>query len=380
MKIKKTQNLVIVVLFLLSLPGSIVAQAGNHFCGDGAGNSYMTGSWNTFCGNYAGFKNTTGYANSFFGFHAGFENTTGSNNTFLGFRAGYANTEGNSNAFVGYNAGCANTTGVSNIFIGYGAGKSNITGSNNTFLGVRAGYSNTTGDYNTFLGREAGKSNTTANSNTFVGYQAGIDNIGGQENIFLGFQAGKSNAEGDRNIFIGSTAGHNNGGTDNVFIGYQAGYLELGSGKLYIANGKYPSDALIYGDFYNDKVGINTTSPAYELDVNGTVRADDFIEYSDIRLKKDVKTIEKALDQITRLRGVTFHWKDKKNGNGQQLGVIAQEVEKIFPQVVSTGGSGYKSVAYSNLVAPLIEAVKELKAENETLKARLEAIEKKLKD
>lgn len=61
---------------------------------------------------------------------------------------------------------------------------------------------------------------------------------------------------------------------------------------------------------------------------------------------------------------------------GTQIGVIAQEVETVFPELVHTDKEGYKSVSYSNLVAPLIEAVKELKQQNETLNNRVEALEK----
>jgi hypothetical protein len=378
MKIKKTQNLVIIVLFLLSLPGSIGAQADrNHFCGDYAGYYNTTGNWNTFCGDFAGYVNTTG-----------------SWNTFCGNFAGRFNTTGNANSFFGFHAGLSNTTGYHNTFLGVHAGNFNTTGIRNTFVGYDAGYSNTTGGYNTFLGKTAGYSNTIGMDNTFLGMNAGCYNTEGTANTFLGREAGCYNTTGNYNTFLGRNAGYRNTtGSGNVFLGYNAGFYETGSDKLYIANGSASGDVLIYGDFSSGKVGINTTSPYYELDVNGTI-CGTFCSGSDIRLKKDVKPIEKALDQIARLRGVTFHWKDKKNDNGQQVGVIAQEVEKVFPQVVSTGGSGYKSVAYSNLVAPLIEAVKELKtrnekaikaikelkAENETLKARLEAIEKKLKD
>ncbi len=115
---------------------------------------------------------------------------------------------------------------------------------------------------------------------------------------------------------------------------------------------------------------------------------------SDLRLKNNINPITNALDKISNLRGVKFHWNDKTKDNGQQLGVIGQEVEKVFPEVVSTDDRGYKAVAYSNLVAPLIEAVKELKsqnekayksikelkAENDSLKARIETLEKKIKN
>ena len=82
---------------------------------------------------------------------------------------------------------------------------------------------------------------------------------------------------------------------------------------------------------------------------------------SDSRYKKEIQTLPSALQNILSLRGVSYYWKDRDD-NAQQIGVIAQEVEKIYPQLVHTNEDGYKSVAYSNLVAPLIEAVKELHA------------------
>ena len=82
---------------------------------------------------------------------------------------------------------------------------------------------------------------------------------------------------------------------------------------------------------------------------------------SDSRYKKEIQNLPSALKNILSLRGVSYYWKDRDD-NAQQIGVIAQEVEKIYPQLVHTNEDGYKSVAYSNLVAPLIEAVKELHA------------------
>ena len=71
---------------------------------------------------------------------------------------------------------------------------------------------------------------------------------------------------------------------------------------------------------------------------------------------------------------MAFYWKDKAKGSGQQMGVIAQDVEKVFPQLVVTNDNGFKSVNYPGLVAPLIEAVKELKADNDKLREADEAL------
>ena len=95
--------------------------------------------------------------------------------------------------------------------------------------------------------------------------------------------------------------------------------------------------------------------------------------FSDRRLKSDIKTIENGLEKVEQLRGVTYIRDDNVDG-GQQLGVIAQEVEEVFPQVVRTADDerGTKSVDYGRLTGALIEAVKELSAKVKELEARLD--------
>jgi hypothetical protein len=122
-------------------------------------------------------------------------------------------------------------------------------------------------------------------------------------------------------------------------------------------------------------VGIGTTSPSYTLHVNGSVAGTSaYVNLSDKRYKKDILPIENALDKILALNGVTFNW-DKENtdmnlDDNNHIGLLAQDVEEIIPQVVSTGTdeNKTKSVAYTDLIPVLIEAIKELKAEIEILK------------
>lgn len=99
---------------------------------------------------------------------------------------------------------------------------------------------------------------------------------------------------------------------------------------------------------------------------------------SDKRRKENIKTLDNSLEKISKIRGVSFDWKDKKErGDQTQYGVIAQEVQEVFPElVVKEDNSDYLTVNYQGMIGPLIEAVKELKAENEDLKKRLEALEK----
>ena len=101
-----------------------------------------------------------------------------------------------------------------------------------------------------------------------------------------------------------------------------------------------------------------------ELDASGNlVATGNVTAYSDARLKTDVDTIENALDKVTKLRGVSY---TKLDTQERGIGVIAQEIEEVIPEVVQDGA--YKSVAYGNIVGVLIEAIKELKSEIDELK------------
>lgn len=96
---------------------------------------------------------------------------------------------------------------------------------------------------------------------------------------------------------------------------------------------------------------------------------------SDARLKADVTPVEDALSRITALRGVSFEWADDQREAGRHLGVIAQEVEQQFPELVGVDDEGYRTVDYSGLVAPLIEAVKTQQGTIEAQGDRIQALE-----
>ena len=115
-------------------------------------------------------------------------------------------------------------------------------------------------------------------------------------------------------------------------------------------------------------VGIGTTNPTSALQVAGTVSAQDFNTTSDQSLKINIATIEDALEKIELIRGVEFNW--SKSPHAPSMGVIAQEVESVFPELVAD--TNPKQVNYNGLIGVLIESVKELKAENEVLRAMLE--------
>ena len=104
------------------------------------------------------------------------------------------------------------------------------------------------------------------------------------------------------------------------------------------------------------------------LHLSGTANAANFNTTSDATLKTNVETLSGSLDAVKSLRGVSFDWLE--NG-GSEIGVIAQEVEAVLPDVVSTNDEGIKSVKYGNMVAVLIEAIKEQQLRIEALEAQL---------
>jgi hypothetical protein len=148
-----------------------------------------------------------------------------------------------------------------------------------------------------------------------------------------------------------------------------------------------------------DRIGIGTSAPNYKLEVNGDINAIGNVKAngsnltSDQRLKKNIQAMNAQLDKLSQLKGVSYEWRtdefpSRNFENGKQLGVIAQEVEKIYPELVKEGKDGYKSVNYSGLLAPVIEAVKELKQQkdaeiqslreqNAKLESRIKALEGK---
>lgn len=140
------------------------------------------------------------------------------------------------------------------------------------------------------------------------------------------------------------------------------------------------------------RVGIGTESPAFKLDVAGAAHASSFPTSSDARLKTNILPVTGVLDRLEAVRVVSFDWNRRYQAMGRatghrEIGVIAQDVEAVFPELVTTWGEdGYRAVDYGRMAALLIEATKELraeqegeiadlKAENADLEARIAALE-----
>ncbi|HMV85602.1 MAG TPA: tail fiber domain-containing protein [Blastocatellia bacterium] len=335
----------------------LTANSLSFFAGLGAG-AVATGGQNTYVGANAGAATTLGNFNSFFGFNAGAATVTEFNNSYFGARAGEV-SHGFNSAFFGTDAGKVNNTGVNNTFIGAFAGIANTIGNNNVFVGQSTGEANTAGIENVFVGRKAGNTNTTGSDNTIIGTDADV----GSNNL--------SNATA-----LGSQA-----------LVTQSNSLVLGS-----ING-------VNGATAGTSVGIGTTAPADLLDVNGDIRVGDSGTNgclknnsggvitgtcsSDLRFKQNVTAFPRLLNRFAQLRPVHFYWRgaefpDKHFGTEQSYGLIAQEVEQVLPELVSTDAQGFKQVDYSKLPLLTIQAVKELKAQNDALQAANRELQQRL--
>ena len=136
----------------------------------------------------------------------------------------------------------------------------------------------------------------------------------------------------------------------------------------------------------NVGIGFGAQNPAFQLDVSGPAHASSFPTSSDARLKTDVEQLTGVLPKLDRIRGVSFEWNELCESLGRstghrEIGVIAQDVEAAFPELVTTwGDEGYKAVDYGRLTGVLIEAIKELKEENRMLKQRQDMLEAQLQN
>ena len=146
----------------------------------------------------------------------------------------------------------------------------------------------------------------------------------------------------------------------------------------------YSDDNFIFVVANGTGTSDDNTLNIFTIDKEGNVTAKDFIKSSDMRLKTNINTMTGALDNVLKLRGVTFNWKETSN-NSLQYGFIAQEMEKVFPDLVGTDSNGFKTINYSGVIPVLTEAIKtqqeeieSLKSENEQLKSTLEQLLKRV--
>ena len=376
--------------------------------------SNTTGFYNTANGANALYSNTTGFYNTANGAYALNVNSGGGNNTANGYQALQFNTTGGNNTANGMNALQFNTTGWYNTANGVGALQDNTTGSNNTVNGMNALQFNKTKfestaigyyamrnadntvtaaiSYNTAVGAYSlqGSATPSANTglrNTALGHSSLLGMTSGSGNIGVGYNAGSAITTGSNNVVIGSNTGATFAtGSNNISINDGAGNERIrviaggnvGVGtatpgaRLDVDDTGTTTSAIIVpragnftGTTVNGMIRYNSTSTLFEFYQNGA-----WVNYttvSDGRLKTNVEPVVNGLDIVNQLNPVFYNWdrshpKASSFADKHEVGFIAQEVEKVLPEVVNKGEDSYRSVEYGKIVSVVVAAVKELYA------------------
>jgi len=288
---------------------------------------------------------TGGFYNSAFGFLSLLSNADASFNTGAGAGTLLSNTA-DENTATGAGALLSNTIGENNTANGTFALFTNTEGSSNTATGDSALFSNTTGSFNTASGQSALFINTTGNANTAIGASALLSNTTGSGNTVIGDLALEHNTTGSSNVALGFSAGINQTtGSDNIYIGFNMGTAGE-SDACYIASifGQTSSAGIPVLINSNNKLGTTTSSK---------------------RFKEDIKAMGAVSEALFSLQPVTFHYKKEIDpASTSQLGLVAEDVEKVNPDLVvrDKEGKAY-SVRYDQVNAMLLnEFLKEHRA------------------
>lgn len=346
-----------------------------------------TGGSNTASGYYALNENTTGSVNTAFGANALQHTTIGNRNTAVGPDALITNITGSFNIAIGNAADVTATNLVKAVAIGYNA---KVAASNSMVLGgtgadvVNVGIGLTTPAYKLHLG----------NANTGIrieGPAAAASggtalSIGSYGDIVIdnaGTPGGRLVVKENGNVGIGSPLAERPLTITNTVYGEKIQFIKTALGEAGIAS--YAADLRIYAEQSGSKVSFGTfasnvftelgrfqQSGAIVLSINGNLWANGTTYASDERFKKNITAITTPLQKLEKLNGVEYEMKTEEFSSnqfqpGRQIGLLAQNVEKIIPEAVSETG-GYKGVDYARLVPLLIEAIKEQQKEINQLK------------
>jgi len=288
----------------------------------------------------------------------GAANTAMGTDVLLNLTSGYYNTG------AGYFALYSNQSGGYNTAYGAAALFEN-TGSSNTALGAFALEVNGSGGGNTAIGYEALGSNTGGGDNTAVGQQALLNNSGGLFNVAIGQGALQANVSGSSNTAIGDTALFSATGSGNIAIGGKSG-LSLGAGNNNIYLGSSGGASSESGAIRIGGTAQTATyvSGIYATQVTGsavyvTSSGQLGVLASSERFKTDVAPMGSATLQLRQLRPVTFQLKTDVSGT-RQFGLIAEEVDKVYPELVIRDGSGkIQGIRYEELAPMLLNAVQQ---------------------
>ena len=237
-----------------------------------------------------------------------------------------------------------------------GSGYSNLGPSGDINLTSGSGYNTAGGNINIIAGQTSCWAQTS-NSHSDVNIQGGAN--------LVAADASSINLQGGGTVGVGCPTANANGG--NLILKSGIGTGTGSQGNIQLLNGN---------------VGIGTSAPTQKLHVVGNICYTGAIAAcSDIRYKTDISPIRNPLEKIMQMQGVTYDWKIKEYpnmnfSNKLQIGFIAQDVEKIFPEMVFTDDAGYKSIDYSRLTPVLVETIKDQQKQINELFKRVETLEK----
>lgn len=328
-------------------------------------------------------------------------------NTALGFNSLGANTTGPWNTAVGYSALANNTTADRNTAVGWNALSTVTTGGSNTAVGGFAMSSATNGYQNSALGRGALQSLTWGYNNTAVGalalpsLQGGVNNVamgnaalnvanGGNQNVAIGVMASITQTTASTNTIIGyNTGGGITTGSRNTILGANVNGLSptltntviiadgSGARRLYIdSTGNTGIGTSAPGTFRLNVTNATTTNVAQFNGSGATqctvVTGTGWSCTSDESLKTNILSITNGIDIINQLQGVTYNWKDDLEGS-RQNGFIAQDIQKVLPELVTTDDNGNLSLNKDGIMPYIVEAVK-------SQNGNIEGVNSQLKD
>jgi trimeric autotransporter adhesin len=357
---------------------------------------------NTAVGGFALYENQNGSGLTAVGAAAmegAYQGASGSNNTAIGFSALYSYSTGANNTASGFEAMYSDTTGNDNSAFGLEALLSNVAASNNTAVGFGALYMNDTSGSgaainNTAIGSQAMYLNTEGYSNTAFGYQVLYSNTTGDGNAAQGAFALEHNKTGNQNTALGNHALQSNNGSQNTVLGFEAGYiLTGGSNNIDIGSpGGTPTEsntirigttaATASGTALTPQTtayiagvaGVNLTGSAVYITSSGQLVAPGSSE----RFKTDIATMPSVSSKLGQLRPVSFKYKSDASGT-TQYGLIAEEVDKVYPELVIRDDTGtIQGVHYEELAPILLSEVQQQRQELSDARALIAAQDAKL--
>lgn len=210
-----------------------------------------------------------------------------------------------------------------------------------------------TSDHNVFVGVNTGTNNMSGSGvrNSCVGHGSCNANTTGTDNSFLGDGSGNANIAGSFNTYIGSAAGINNVGSSNIYLGYGAGQFQSSENNTIRVGGNSQIDATFIAGIANTT--LTGGVPVFVDPDSGRLGT---MASSSLRFKEQVRDMGDSTNALMKLRAVTFFYKSEyANGpHTLQYGLIAEEVAKVYPELVAYDSNGQPSAVRYQYIATML--------------------------